>query len=435
MNQLRGRLAPLACATLACLLGLPATAQDTAAASADGGLDQPLPWYIGVGQGFYHHSNVYRVVDGPSDTFSSTSVFGGFDQVISRQRVRGKASVALNRYFDEKPLDNTSYDFSLGLDWQTVSSLSGSLNGGIKQYLAYPSRSVGAPTEILNLEQTKWADAVARWGGTSLLTLQGTARYSSVDYSDSAFASRESDSASGGLALYYGSGGPLRVGLGGRYERTETPKAGFDPIVPEFISNTSTARHVDFFADYAVSGQVAANLRLSYTDQSNTRLEASDFKGWTGNVGVRWQATGKLSVRAYASRDTGFDSAFSSIAIVPPGSPPGTPPVTALYENNRLTYAGDLGLLYSATAKIDVVTGVHYSRAELVTAANDELGITAVEGKDRQRLFYLGVNYDFVRNGSATCRLERELRESTGRNPYSYDATSFGCQARWVYHP
>ena len=433
MNQPRGRLATLLPAGLACLLAVPAAAQQETATSP--GLNEPLPWYVGVGQGFFHDTNVYRTTDGPSDTYSSSTLFGGFDQMISRQRVRGKASVSLNRYFDEKPLDNTSYDFSLGLDWQTLYSLSGTVNGGIRQHLAYPSRTSGAPTETLNLGKTQWADAVARWGGTSLLTLEGTARYSSIDYSDESYASRESNSVSGGLALYYGGGGPLRVGIGGRYERTETPKAGFDPIVPEFISSTTKSHHLDFLADYAVTGQVAANMRLSYTDQSNDQLAASDFKGWTGRVGVRWQATGKLAVSVYAARDTGFDSAFSSVSIVPPGSPPGTPPVTALYENNRLTYAGDLGVHYSATAKIDVLAGAHYSRAHLVTAANDALGLTAVESTDHQKLFYIGANYDFIRNGAATCRLERELRNSTGGNVYSYHSTNFGCQARWVFHP
>ncbi len=42
-------------------------------------------------QGFTHDSNVYRIPSGPSDNYSSTSVFGGFDQPISRQRVFGRA--------------------------------------------------------------------------------------------------------------------------------------------------------------------------------------------------------------------------------------------------------------------------------------------------------------------------------------------------------
>ena len=145
MNQPRGRLAPLISAGLTCLLSMPAAAQYTMGSTV-GGVDGELPWYVGAGQGFLYDTNVYNTTDGPSDTYSSTTLFGGFDQQISRQRFHGKASVAWNRYFDEKQRDNTSYDFALGLDWETVASLSGSLDGGVRQHLAYLSANSGVPT-------------------------------------------------------------------------------------------------------------------------------------------------------------------------------------------------------------------------------------------------------------------------------------------------
>ena len=145
---------------------------------------------------------------------------------------------------------------------------------------------------------------------------------------------------------------------------------------------------------------------------------------------MRWQATGKLAFSAYASRDAGFDSVFGSVTVVPPGSPPGTPPVTALYENNRLTYAADLGVVYSATAKIDVAAGAHYSRAHLVSAASDALASRRWKAPTTRRLFYIGANYAFLRNGTASCRLARELRDVSGGNDYSYGSTIFGCTAR-----
>ena len=429
MKPTRGRLATLISAGLAAVMGAPATAQTSTPSTP--GIDGDLPWYIGVGQGFFHDTNVYRVPDGSGDTYSSTTLFGGFDQRLGRQRLHGSGSVALNRYFDEKPLDNTSYDFDLGLDWETVYSLSGSVNAGIREHLAYPAPTSGLPNQTKNLGLTKWAGAQARWGGTSLFTIEGTAHYSSIEYSDEAYASRESETASGGLAVYYGGGGPLRVGLGGRYERTETPKAGFDPLVPEFLSNTATGRNVDLFLDYDLTGQLKANLRLSYTDRKNSLVKASDFKGWTGRLASIWQATGKVAISAYASRDTGSDSGFGSVTFVPPGSPPGTPPVTRLYDNNRLTHAFDLGAAYSATAKISVAVGAHYTRAELVSTSPDLL--TPVDTTDRQRLFYLGADYAFLRNGVASCRIARELRDVSPGTPYSYSSTLFGCHARLVY--
>lgn len=435
MTLTRGCLATMMATGVAGLLSLPVAAQGTAppAAPTAFGANEPTPWYLGGSQGFVYDSNVYRVPDGPSDTYSSTSLFGGFDQKLGRQRVHGRGSVDVNRYFDQKQLDNTSYDLALGVNWETASSLSGDINAGLRRHLAYPAARSGVPDQNLNLGQTKWADARARWGGASILTVEGTLRHSRIDYSDESFDSSESSGNSGSLTLYYGGGGPLRLGIGGRYDRTETPKAGFDPIPAEFLSNTSTGRHIDFFADYNLTGQITTNLRLSYTDQSNSGVTAADFKGWTGRVAMLWQATGKLAVSASAARDSGFDSAFGSFTVVPPGSPPGTPPVTRLYENNRLTYSADLGAAYSATAKIDVTAGIHYTRANLVSAASDDLGVVAVKTTDRQRLVYIGVNYAFLRNASASCRLARELRGVSGDADYSLNSSSIGCHVRYIY--
>ena len=55
-----------------------------------------------------------------------------------------------------------------------------------------------------------------------------------------------------------------------------------------------------------------------------------------------------------------------------------------------------------------------------------------MESTDRQKLFYIGANYDFLRNGTAACRLARELRDVSGGSDYSYGSTLFGCNARWV---
>ncbi len=436
MTQCRDRFGRCVSAGLLGLLWAGcATAQDAAptapvAASPAG----PTPWYVGGGAGIFHDTNAYRVPSGPGDSYWNANVFGGFDQRIGRQRVFGSASVGINRYFDEDQLDNTSYDFLLGLNWQTAGSLSGDLDVGLRQHLAAPTPSAGVPVTSKNMGKTKFADARARWGGTSLLTLEGTARYSSVEYSDPFYAASETEGASGGLALYYGGGGPLRLGLGGRYDRTKTPKALLDPVTGDFKSNTATTRHIDLLADYQVLGQISTNLRLSYTDLSNSILEAGDFSGWTGRIGVNWQATGKIAVNAYAARDAGFDSAFRSIPVAPTGpSPGGFPEAGRLYENSRLTYSGDLSAAYAATAKIVVTAGGHYTRAYVVSTTDDVSGLVEAKTKDVQKLAYIAADYEFRRNWSATCRLARELRIVSGDTNYSYDSNSVGCSTRFTW--
>jgi hypothetical protein len=158
--------------------------------------------------------------------------------------------------------------------------------------------------------------------------------------------------------------------------------------------------------------------------------QASDFKGWTGRLAARWQATGKLGFNASAARDVGFDSVFGSVSIVPPGSPPGTLPETFLYDNNRLTYSAALGAFYSVTSKIDVTSGINYLRAEKVQTAGNVLA--PVETTDRGKVFYLAASTAFHRNGTAACRLARGLRDVSGGTSYSYGYTLFGCNARFT---
>ncbi len=413
-----------------------AAAQDTAPAApvtTTAGPAEPTPWYLGGGVGIFHDSNAYRVPNGPADSYWNANVFGGFNQRIGRQRVFGSAVVGINRYFDEEQLDNTSYDFLLGLDWETAGNLSGTLDAGLRQHLAAPSPTAGVPGTSKNLGKTKFADARAQWGGTSVLTLEGTARYAQVEYSDPTYASSETKGASGGLALYYGGGGPLRVGIGGRYDRTKTPNALLDPLTGDFQSNTATTRNIDFFVDYKVLGQIVTNLRLSYTDLSNSILEAGDFTGWTGRLGVNWQATGKIALNAYVARDAGFESAFATnVPLAPTGpSPGGFPTTNRLYENSRLTYTADLGAVYAATGKVDVTAGAHYSRSHVVSTSSDPVTSTEETRTDTLKVAYIGANWEIRRNWFATCRLSRELRDVSGLSPYSYDANSIGCSTRY----
>ncbi|MGZ8259659.1 MAG: hypothetical protein ACXWUL_03800, partial [Caldimonas sp.] len=178
----------------------------------------PNPYYIGVSQGFTHDSNVYRIPSGPSDIYSSTSVFGGFDQPISRQRVFGRASVSLHRYQDEDRLDNTSYDLSAGANLETIENISGNLNLGLSQSLVAPPANVGVPTAVRNKAQTQRVDGRVRWGGASLLTLEGSAGYERLDYSAPEYDRSETRETTTSIGLFYRPGAFLRVGVAARFE-------------------------------------------------------------------------------------------------------------------------------------------------------------------------------------------------------------------------
>lgn len=439
MNETtRQRVRGLGGGATGALLALSATvasAQSSPAAPAAGAND-PNPYYVGISQGLTHDSNVYRIPNGPSDNYSSTSLFGGFDQPISRQRLFGRASVSVNRYQDQTPLNNVSYDLTSGANLETVENISGDVNLGLNRHLAATAASVAVPSATRNVAQTERIDAHARWGGVSLLTLEGSAGYSRVDYSAPEFVASETRQDTESLALYYRPGGPLRLGVAGRTTHTKTPQALFDSTSGTFQSNTVRSNNVDLLADYDVTGIVTANGRLSYTRQTNSSVGGADFSGVTGSLGVDWQATGKIRVRLDASRDAGFDSSRPPGYVAPPvgSTTPVSGPIAGLYENNRVTNTIALGVSYAATAKISADAKASYARAKLATTTSSSgTSTSSAETADVLQSISLGATYAITRAWNAACNVAHENRDVSGAVVYSYKANTVGCTTQFIW--
>ena len=426
----RGALRAASGAAL-CLAAAPALAQDAGRLLTGTVAADPNPYYIGVSQGFTHDSNVYRIPSGPGDVFSSTSVFGGFDQPISRQRVFGRANVSLNRYQDEKQLNNTSYDLATGAELATIENITGNVNLGISKSLASPAASFGVPTAVRNEGLTKRADARVRWGGPSLLTLEGSAGYVRLDYSAPEYVTSETRETTGSLALYYRPGAALRLGVAGRFERTRTPRAVLDPVSGAYQSNTSDGSNLDLLAEYLYGGSLSGNGRLSYTRQTNSQVKGADFSGITGSLGVTWRATAKTSFQFDAAREAGFETANTTrYAVVQSGTGVVLTPVAALYENNRLTTSFGLGASYEATAKIGASARLRYTRANLVSPTT--VGGASNESTDVFKGASLGVSYAITRAWGASCSYGYETRSVSGAVAYSYNANTIGCSTQFT---
>ena len=398
-----------------------------------GGPSDPNPYYIGVSQAFTHDSNVYRIPDGPADTYSATSLLGGFDQLLGRQRLYGRAVVSGNRYQDEKTLDNTSYNAYLGLDWETIEHLSGRISGSFNQGLTSAPAGGSTPVATRNISNTETIEAIIRWGGPSLLTLEGAASYSNVGYSSIQYVASEFNKSSASISLFYHGGGPLRIGIGVRADATRTPQAFVDPATGQVQSTRLNGQYVDLMADYDVTGQIGANARLSYTRQENSGGGDTDLSGWTGNVGLSWQATGKISLRVDAARDAGFNSTtYSTFAFTQTATGIAFTPVVGVFQNNQITTSAGISASYAATAKIATFASARYYRAHqlnLVAAT----GTAAEDVVDISNVFSLGANYQITRNWGAACTMAYETRDVTGGRNYAYDAKTIGCSTQFTW--
>jgi hypothetical protein len=95
------------------------------------------PYYLGISQSLGHNSNLYHAENNEvPDKFAVTSLHGGFDQPIGRQRAFADVSVHWRRYEDIRILDNTGYGLNAGLDWSTIERLSGSFGVASNRVLA-----------------------------------------------------------------------------------------------------------------------------------------------------------------------------------------------------------------------------------------------------------------------------------------------------------
>jgi hypothetical protein len=424
-------LAATAAALGFALAGAEAGAQVVDASSSYGGAPDANPYYIGVRAALTHSSNVFLVENGPGDTYASGTLLGGFDQQIGRQRIFGRGSVSDNRYRNEEVLDNVSYSFAGGLDWETIEHLSGNLNVAFDRNLAVPAAIAGAPTQTRNQATTQSVAGAVRWGGPSLFTLEARANYSDLSYSDPTYVSSESNRVGGSLGVYYHSGGPLRVGLAARVDRTRTPQAFIDPNTGQHVATRLDGQNVDLLLDYDVSGQLVGNARLSYTRQTNAYVDTTAFSGITGGVALNWTLTGKTSIRFDAAHDAGFNSqAYNTFIFTPTNSGIALTPVLGVYSNNQITDSAGLGVNYLATAKITATANLRYLRAR---STPQDINGPLPDIVDISKVAAVGASYEITRYWGAACNVGYEKRDVSGGQNFAYNVKTVGCSTQFTW--
>ena len=425
-----------------------AWAQDGSAPSS-GLAEDPVPYYVGASEGLTHDSNVYRIPSGPSDTYSSTSLLGGFDQAIGRQRIFGTGTVAANRYFEQTGLDHTSYHARLGADWSTIEKLSGNVSADVGQSLSAPVASAaasGTPGTQRDLVRTQNYAGRAVWGGDAALTLQANAGYSKIDYSLPSSAPSDASETTFGLGAFYRLSGALKLGLQGHTRERREPQALLGVVGVDDPANDVRENAIELAFDYDRGGWLRAAGHVGYARQrnSNPATAGADYSGAVGRIDLDDQLSGKLAAHAYVARDTSLNGSLPGTRgnIIPSGSGTGGtgtstsgdgtsgPASTASnpYENAEITSSVGVGLSYAATSKLTAGAGGRYARSRLLTASIDPgLGDT-----DVYKSAYLTLDYAISRDWLAACRLTHDARRFSGGVDYSYVANTVGCLAQFT---
>jgi len=371
---------------------------------------QTSPWYVGLNQRINHQNNVFQTSTAQvSDTVSTTSLVGGLDQPIGRQRVYGRVSMGQARYANRNALNHDAYTGALGLDWSTIGNLSGSIGLDASQSLA-DFTPLGLPVVTgNNTTNTYGARAVARIGAVTRMTLEvgGAMRRTRFDNPLYQIRDVDIDEVFGGIR--YRPGGALVLGAAVRATRGEYPKFR-NPAPGRYTPEGFERDNLDLSAEWPLSGASTIDARLSFGKDRYDTVTARNFSGVTGALTWRWQPTGRTAVTTSYVRSSGDDA---TLAFNPGQVPYAT---AATRENNALSAT----VAYDLTGKIKARAGVTANEA---TAVDLLFGATS---RERTTGLTLGFTWDATRAIRAGCDLGYRNRASRA-GVAGYDATDIGC--------
>jgi hypothetical protein len=389
------------------------------------------PYYLGVSQGFSHDSNIYRVSDGvvlpaglsKGDTISTSSLLGGIDQPIGRQRLFGSAALRANRFKDSDSLNNQAYSANLGVDWETIHHLSGNLTAAATQSLARFNPDNDVPTVLKkNIERTQQLDAKARLGVVTRWTAETSFGWRKVDYSADEFRAREFSQNAASVGLRYSRSAALNLGAALRRTEGKFPQY-LAASGGGFLADRYKRNDLDLTGTWMPTGASTIDGRLSFGKVEHSEALRRNFSGTTGSLRWGWKPTGKLTLNLGISRDTGEEINFIDT---------GNSSLSASDNFSRTTTAARLAVGYEVSAKISLNAGVSTARRSLVDTLNVGDSSLPREGRDTTNSVSLGGRWQPTRSLQFNCDMSRDHRNSNSALSDAYSVTTYGCTGQFV---
>jgi hypothetical protein len=402
------------------------------ALACSGAWAQSSPYFIGLSQTLGYDSNVLRLglndLTPPdfykSDSSSTTTVLGGFDQRIGRQRVFANASLRDTRYDRNRVFDNQGYNLRSGLDWSTVERLSGSVSFSASRNLQrFNSAEIGFLREK-NLETVRSLSTSFNLGLVTEYSLELSGGRTEVRNSlqQPSVQAREFTQDNAALGLRWQPSAITSVRLSVGATRGRYPK--FRVLVDEqqqsngFAADRFKRDDIELSASYRPTGASTLEAQISSGKTVYDLNSQRDFSGLTGRLAWNWQPTGKLSFTTAVTRDTGQDSYATAVFTLP---------ATADYSRKNTTL--QIGSGYSVSAKVSLTASVVYFRGDLVRTIDISIPNLPLDatGRDKVTQLRLGARWAPVRSAQLGCDLSNEDRRGEGALGVSLRGTTFSC--------
>ncbi|GMV47189.1 MAG: hypothetical protein AMXMBFR66_25870 [Pseudomonadota bacterium] len=395
-----------------------------AALAAAGAAAEDKPYSLGASQTFTRDSNLLRLGDGQaapagyarSDTVSSTALLGALDQKIGRQRVYGSLTLRDNRLEHNSIYDNQSQALALGLDWETVERLSGSVKLDRARSLATFAAADRGFVPERNTETTQRGSVVVRRGLPDQLQFELGLDHQSVDYSAALYAPYELRQSSVSLGARLRTSAALLLSAGVRRLEGSYPKAlqrADGSVQADDFRRTS----LDLRADWQPSGASRLALRLSPMQVRYEVARERDYSGLTGALTWAWQPGARLNLTTDILREPAQDSSLL-----------GQSAEIGSVEYSRLSTSLRVQAGYELSAKIQARAGVSYRERQtdrsLVLAAVGPIGTTSAT--DHATTYNLGLTWQPTRGISLGCTWQQEARSASSLAQALHYST-YGC--------
>jgi hypothetical protein len=393
---------------IACLAAHGAASAQPAVSSTD------RPWNVFGQLEVEYRTNPFDAENGSevSDTLWTTSIGGGLNARFGRQRAYASGSLSQTRYQKTDGADDYGYNLGAGLDWETLYNLSGNLNAAAGRRQADYNTGIDTST-LKNAETFEELRAGVQWGGAGRFGVEASTGWRRVSYSAPEFASNEYEQGSVSAGVIYRPSSALSLGTGLALEYNDYDVPAFGQTEPD----SNERRDIYVTADWTATGASSFGGRVNFTKVDFDRGDAADFSGLTGNLYWRWRPTGRTSVSATLSRDTGQESGFQRLVT-------GDRTSLTATDFSRATNIASVSVGYGLTGKVKLTGDLAYEKRDLVDS------LTGAKGSDNTTIASLRADWAATRIITVGCGIGHESRSASGFGSYDYSGSYFGCLGR-----
>ena len=375
---------------------------------------QISPYYLGASLSQGYDSNIFRVpeVARPrSDSITTATALAGFNQPISRQRVYTDLELRRQRFNRLSELDNTGYKLGTGLDWETVGNLSGTLKFDTQKSLASYSTLFQQTLEEKNIKRERsFGASIQRGNARTDLQLFGAFNARKVEYSSSAFRSRDNDRRA------------LRAGI--RWHRSDLLMLGAALVEARgkypSLPDEYTSHGLEVTGNWAASGASHFDSKFVYEQREYDAAKQRNFSGLNGLLRWRWEPTGKLTFTTLLLRDADDSERFVDEIS--------DQRVAGSKATNSLIVDG----AWKATAKLTVSANMRFSDRKLINFSAPGTLKPAQRGSDTTRQASLGATWTATNSLSLGCNVARESRTTDSSLSFPFKANTANCYLQAV---